>query len=106
MITVGMMPGRSMCHTRRQMVAPSTRAASCSSTSTPASAARKMIVPQPMFCQMPVHTYTWANQSGLPRNGGSGRPSLASATLTRPMRVCSSFRIMPTITTVEMKCGA
>ena len=46
------------------------------------------------------------NHSGEPRKLDSGRPSAVSATLTMPMRCENSLKMMPTITTVEMKWGA
>ena len=64
MTIVGRMPGISICHTRWNLLAPSTRAASCSSGLTPASAARYRMLPQPVDCQISEITYIGTNHPG------------------------------------------
>ncbi|MNC82752.1 hypothetical protein D3C75_1363870 [compost metagenome] len=68
MIIVGLMAGRVICHSWRKRLAPSILAASYNCVSTPASAARNIIVPQPVSFQMTSPVIKPRNHSGAIRN--------------------------------------
>ena len=97
-----MIPGMDTWRICSQRLAPSTIAASYSSGLMPASAAMKMIDPQPAFCHMPEEMYIGRNQRGSTMNGIDSPPKTLSTALTIPSEA-STLTIIPQTTTVEMK---
>jgi hypothetical protein len=102
---VGRIEGIVMFQTRCQRPAPSMIAASYCSWSTPASAARKMIVPQPVFFQTSCMRMSGLNQSG-------SASMLASVPSTQPKNVhkgplpmANSSAVIETTTVHDRKCG-
>ena len=64
-----------------------------------------MIELKPKFCQTPDPTYSVRNQAGLIRKFTGSPPILTMRSLTRPWFMLKKLLIIPTSTTVEMKCG-
>ncbi len=100
----GRMAGRVTCQKRRQGPAPSMAAASYCCSSTWASAARKMIVPQPASFQMTWATTSGSKASGLPMMSTVCRPAPLRPLLSRPVSPSTCWKSATTITH-EMKCG-
>ena len=107
MITiVGRMPGMSICQTRWNLFAPSITAASCSSGLSEESAARYRMLPQPADCQISDPIYSGRNQEASPMKWIRSMPSNSRMWLTMPDFRAKNRVMIPTMTTVEMKCGA
>ena len=99
-----MMPGRVMFHSRCQRPAPSTTAASYSDASMFSSAARKMIVAQPVSFQMNCSVTSGLKKPGSVMTLTAGRPKSRRVWTKMPEPPSTCCQSETTITH-EMKWG-